>query len=125
MENVLRGAQGARTGRGGSAAMNRTVQAAAAACSVALGLSGCALRPATTFTLSLVGTNDLHSAMLDVDGNGGLALLDGYLSNLQDSPTAQHQGAVLLSMPATCPGHAGIEPERGRDGRQCVQRARV
>ncbi len=75
--------------------MNRTVRAAAAACSVALGLSGCALRPATTFTLSLVGTNDLHGAMLDVDGNGGLALLDGYLSNLRTA--RQHDaGAVLL-----------------------------
>ena len=65
------------------------------ACALLAGLAGCAPRAATTFTLSLVGTNDLHGGMLAVDGRGGLALLGGYLSNLR-AARENDDGAVLL-----------------------------
>ncbi len=73
--------------------MNRTLLAALMACGLMLGLPACA-GPATA-TLSLVGTNDLHGAFAESEGRGGLALLDGYLTNLR---TAREKdgGAVLL-----------------------------
>lgn len=46
-------------------------------------------------TLSLVGTTDLHGQIFPVDGNGGLALLGGYLKNLR-AARASDGGAVLL-----------------------------
>ena len=61
-----------------------------------LALSACAGKPATgTFTLSLVGTNDLHGGVLEANGRGGLALLDGYISNLR-AARQQDGGAVVL-----------------------------
>jgi len=71
---------------------DRTI-AIAIAC---LALSACAGKPATgTFTLSLIGTNDLHGGVLEDNGRGGLALLDGYISNLR-AARQQDGGAVLL-----------------------------
>jgi 2',3'-cyclic-nucleotide 2'-phosphodiesterase (5'-nucleotidase family) len=58
----------------------------------------CAARPpaqAPSFTLSIVGTNDLHGGVLESNGRGGLALLDGYLRNLR-AARAKDRGAVLL-----------------------------
>ena len=46
-------------------------------------------------TLSIVGTNDLHGAVLPVDGRGGLALLGAYVDNLR-AARARGRGAVLL-----------------------------
>ena len=69
------------------------VLATAVAC---LALGACAGRPpAGNFTLSLVGTNDLHGAVLETNGRGGLALLDGYLSILR-AARQQDGGAVLV-----------------------------
>ena len=56
---------------------------------------GCASRPGPAFTLSIVGTNDLHGGVTEVNGRGGLALLDGYLSNLR-AARQKDGGAVLL-----------------------------
>lgn len=46
-------------------------------------------------TLSIVGTTDLHGAVFDNGGRGGLALLGGYVGNLRAARAAD-QGAVLL-----------------------------
>jgi 2',3'-cyclic-nucleotide 2'-phosphodiesterase (5'-nucleotidase family) len=46
-------------------------------------------------TLSIVGTTDLHGYVFARDGNGGLALLGGYLRNLRAARAADG-GAVLL-----------------------------
>lgn len=75
--------------------MNRSALAALTACGLLLGVAACAPRPPATFTLSIVGTNDLHGGMLAVNGRGGLALLDGYVSNLR-AARATDKGAVLL-----------------------------
>jgi 5'-nucleotidase len=48
-----------------------------------------------TVTLSVVGTNDVHGALLPVDGNRGLALFAGYVKNLRETRT-EDGGAVLL-----------------------------
>ena len=48
-----------------------------------------------TITLSVLGTNDVHGALLPVDGNRGLALFAGYVKNLRDT-RAGDDGAVLL-----------------------------
>ena len=74
--------------------MNRTLLAALMAGGLMLGLPACAGRPATA-TLSLVGTNDLHGAFAESEGRGGLALLDGYLTNLRTA-REKDSGAVLL-----------------------------
>src|SRR5215467_12233581 len=50
---------------------------------------------APSFILSVVGTNDLHGGVLEADGRGGLALLDGYLHNLRGA-RARDGGAVVL-----------------------------
>jgi 5'-nucleotidase len=50
---------------------------------------------APSFILSVVGTNDLHGGVLESNGRGGLALLDGYLHNLR-AARARDGGAVLL-----------------------------
>jgi len=72
------------------------VGAAAAPCVAGLLLAFCATsRPTPTFTLSLVGTNDLHGGVIAENGRGGLALLDGYLSNLR-AARQRDGGAVLL-----------------------------
>lgn len=51
--------------------------------------------PPTTFTLSIVGTNDLHGGFLPREGKGGLPLLGGYLKNLR-AARSRDGGAVLL-----------------------------
>lgn len=66
----------------------------AVACTLALLLHGCAAQP-DTFTLSLVGTNDIHGALLGPDGRNGLPVLGGYLANLRSARRAD-DGAVLL-----------------------------
>lgn len=48
-----------------------------------------------TMTLSVLGTNDVHGGLLPVDGNRGLALFAGYVSNLRET-RANDGGAVLL-----------------------------
>jgi len=48
-----------------------------------------------TFTLSIVGTNDVHGGIVPVDGRGGLALLGGYVNNLR-AARARDGGGVLL-----------------------------
>src|SRR5262249_24177162 len=56
----------------------------------------CAAKPpAPSFTLSIVGTNDLHGGVVEVNGRNGLALLDGYLTNLR-AARAKDGGAVVL-----------------------------
>jgi 5'-nucleotidase len=52
-------------------------------------------QPAPTLTLSLVGTNDVHGGILPENGQGGLALLSGYLENLR-AARKRDGGAVLL-----------------------------
>ncbi|MEO5823222.1 MAG: bifunctional UDP-sugar hydrolase/5'-nucleotidase [Vicinamibacteraceae bacterium] len=53
--------------------------------------------PASTapLTVSIVGTNDLHGGIVARSGNGGLALLGGYVKNLR-AARARDGGAVLL-----------------------------
>src|SRR5262249_10774655 len=68
------------------------------ALSAALLTVSCSSRPSaspSSFTLSVVGTNDLHGGVLEANGRGGLALLDGYLHNLR-AARARDGGAVLL-----------------------------
>src|SRR5262245_13998657 len=47
------------------------------------------------FTLTVIGTNDLHGAVLPKDGRGGLELFAGYLRNVRDA-RARDGGAVVL-----------------------------
>lgn len=70
------------------------VAAAVVALAVWLVRAG-AQAPPRTITMSLVGTNDLHGAILPTDGAGGLALLGGYLKNLR-AARARDGGALLL-----------------------------
>lgn len=49
----------------------------------------------SSVTISVVGTNDLHGAILPTEGRGGLALLDGFVRNLR-AQRAVDGGAVLL-----------------------------
>jgi 5'-nucleotidase len=46
-------------------------------------------------TLSIVGTNDVHGAIVEQDGAGGIALFGGYLANLRAARKSDG-GAVLL-----------------------------
>jgi 5'-nucleotidase len=48
-----------------------------------------------TVTLSVIGTNDVHGALLPVDGNRGLAVFAGYVENLRETRN-QDDGVVLL-----------------------------
>lgn len=65
------------------------------ACALALLLHGCAQAGPGTFTLSLVGTNDIHGTLLGPDGDNGLPVLGAYLANLRAART-KDGGAVLL-----------------------------
>ena len=47
-------------------------------------------------TLSIVGTADLHGAILANEGRGGLALLAGYIANLRAARAADNGGVILL-----------------------------
>jgi 5'-nucleotidase len=51
--------------------------------------------PTGSFTLSLVGTNDLHGHLLEENGKGGVALFGAYLARIRDV-RAKDGGAVLL-----------------------------
>ena len=51
-------------------------------------------RAQTPIVLSIVGTNDLHGAVADIDGTGGLPLLGGFIRNLRAARAAD--GGVLL-----------------------------
>jgi len=57
-------------------------------------------RPASdrssTVTISIVGTNDLHGAILPTDDRGGLALLNGFVRNLRAQRVADGGGVLLL-----------------------------
>jgi 2',3'-cyclic-nucleotide 2'-phosphodiesterase (5'-nucleotidase family) len=65
-------------------------------CIASLLAASCArLGQPDTFTLSIVGTNDLHGGIFPVDDRGGIALLGGYLANLREA-RRQDSGAVLL-----------------------------
>lgn len=57
--------------------------------------AGCQRNRNPTITLSVVGTNDVHGALLPVDGNRGLPLFAGYVANLRET-RAQDGGFVLL-----------------------------
>jgi 5'-nucleotidase len=50
---------------------------------------------ASSVTISIVGTNDLHGGILPREGRGGLALLSGYVKNLR-AVRARDGGAVVL-----------------------------
>lgn len=52
-------------------------------------------RPADTVTISVVGTADLHGAVMGTNTRGGLALFGGYVRNLR-AARASDDGAVLL-----------------------------
>ena len=47
-------------------------------------------------TLSILGTADLHGAILANEGRGGLALLAGYVANLRAARAADGGGVILL-----------------------------
>jgi 5'-nucleotidase len=51
--------------------------------------------PGPTLTLSIVGTNDLHGAVVSRDRRGGLEWLGGYLANLR-AARSRDGGAVVL-----------------------------
>jgi 5'-nucleotidase len=53
------------------------------------------LRQRERVTLSIVGTNDLHGGVLGTGGQGGLALLAGYVDNVR-AARDRDGGAVLL-----------------------------
>jgi 2',3'-cyclic-nucleotide 2'-phosphodiesterase (5'-nucleotidase family) len=57
--------------------------------------TGCQNYRSPTITLSVIGTNDVHGALLPVDGNRGLPLFAGYVANLRKT-RAQDGGFVLL-----------------------------
>lgn len=67
-----------------------------ALCAV-LALTSCqpSLQEQPTITLSVIGTNDVHGSLLPIEGNQGLALLAGYVTNLREE-RASDGGAVLL-----------------------------
>ena len=48
-----------------------------------------------TTTISVLGTNDVHGALLSIDGNRGLALFGGYVANLA-AKRGDDDGAVLV-----------------------------
>jgi 2',3'-cyclic-nucleotide 2'-phosphodiesterase (5'-nucleotidase family) len=80
------------------------VRGYAAACIAALLFSACSAAQQSTrsgpsgsaaFTLSVIGTNDVHGGIVPVAARGGLALLGGYIDNLRSARSADG-GEVLL-----------------------------
>lgn len=57
--------------------------------------AGCQNNRNPEITLSVISTNDVHGALLPVDGNRGLALFGGYVANLRET-RAEDGGFVLL-----------------------------
>lgn len=66
------------------------------ACATPQGSTG--LIDSSTLTLSVVGTNDLHGAIVSADGVGGLALFAGYLNNLRQA--RDHEGGAVILVDA-------------------------
>ena len=60
--------------------------------------AGCQNNRNPTITLSVIGTNDVHGALLPVDGNRGLALFGGYVANLRE--TREEDGGFVLLIDA-------------------------
>jgi 5'-nucleotidase len=78
---------------------------AIAACIVAATVLGAAASSErATITLSVVGTTDLHGYVFPRNGNGGLALLGGYLRNLRAARAEDGGGVVLLDSGDTYQG---------------------
>ena len=70
---------------------------AIAACAPTTPVTGpAAAAPASSVTLSIVGTSDLHGGVLAHDGRGGLALFAGYVANLRAARAADGGGVILL-----------------------------
>jgi len=69
--------------------------------------SSSAAPPSDVVTLSVVGTTDLHGNVFSRNGQGGLALLGGYLRNLRAARTADGGGVLLIDSGDTF--QAGIE----------------
>jgi 5'-nucleotidase len=61
----------------------------------AVQLTGAVQLSPATFTLSIVGTNDVHGGIVAENGQGGLALFAGYMKNLR-AARMRDGGAVLL-----------------------------
>jgi len=63
------------------------------------GLGACSSKPEHSdpklTIISVIGTNDLHGAILPVDGYGGLGVFSGYVNNLR-ARRAADGGAVML-----------------------------
>ena len=81
----------------------------AALTGVALAAYVAAPRGAATFTLSIVGTTDLHGNVFGHDGRGGLELLGGYLDHLRAARAADGGDVVLIDAGDTY--QAGIESD--------------
>lgn len=65
--------------------------------------------PASMFTLSVVGTNDVHGYVFPTRDRGGLTVLGGYLQNLRAARMADGGAVVLLDAGDTYQG--GIESD--------------
>lgn len=81
-----------------AADVRRPLAAARLALLLALGAAAVAIGqapPDSPLVLSIVGTNDLHGAILPREGRGGLALFGGYVGNLRDA-RGRDGGAVVL-----------------------------
>ena len=60
-----------------------------------------------TFTLSIVGTSDLHGYFMPRDGRGGLGVFAGYINNLRAARKADGGDVILLDAGDTFQG--GVE----------------
>ena len=76
---------------------------------LALALSAAAAPLNPVIRLSIIGTTDLHGYVFPRNGNGGLALLGGYLRNLRAARTSDLGGVVLVDSGDTYQG--GIESD--------------
>src|SRR5688572_12597919 len=75
---------------------------------------------APTITLSIVGTNDLHGAILQRGDRGGLSLLGGYVANVRAARPRRRRGGAPRCR-RYVPGNAGVEPQRGCFGHRRLQ----
>jgi len=60
---------------------------------VACSLAACAT--SSPVVITVIGTNDVHGALLSKDGSGGLSTLSGYVNAVREA-RAKDEGAVLL-----------------------------
>ena len=65
------------------------------------------VQKAQTFTLSIVGTSDLHGYFMQRDGRGGLGVFAGYVNNLRAARKADGGDVILLDAGDTFQG--GVE----------------